>query len=109
MFLISLANSLPRLASIAAFLCLVVAHLEWPLTDLLRGGGTGAGATGDSPRPADRGRVPHDLHEERVDPGVPGQLGVEAGGHDVALAHRDDPTVGRSTLDPPEDLHPGPR
>src|SRR3954451_8092904 len=33
MFLTSLANSLPRLASIPAFLCLVVAHLEWPLTD----------------------------------------------------------------------------
>src|SRR3954451_11786728 len=32
MFLISLAKSLPRLASIPAFLCLVVAHLEWPLT-----------------------------------------------------------------------------
>src|SRR6476646_5272506 len=31
-FLISLANSLPRLASLAAFWCLVVAHLEWPLT-----------------------------------------------------------------------------
>ena len=30
-FLISLANSLPRLASTMAFLCLVVAHLEWPL------------------------------------------------------------------------------
>src|SRR5215469_13494917 len=30
-FLISLAKSLPRLASTAAFLCLVVAHLEWPL------------------------------------------------------------------------------
>ena len=31
MFLMSLANSLPRLASIAPFLCFVVAHLEWPL------------------------------------------------------------------------------
>src|SRR5689334_10837955 len=31
MFLISLANILPRLASMAAFLCFVVAHLEWPL------------------------------------------------------------------------------
>src|SRR6188768_3403795 len=31
MFLISFAKALPRLASIAAFLCLVVAHLEWPL------------------------------------------------------------------------------
>src|SRR5712691_9967955 len=30
-FLISLANSFPRRASTAAFLCLVVAHLEWPL------------------------------------------------------------------------------
>jgi hypothetical protein len=26
-----LANILPRLASMTAFLCLVVAHLEWPL------------------------------------------------------------------------------
>src|SRR4051795_13763341 len=31
-FLISFANSLPRLASTTAFLCFVVAHLEWPLT-----------------------------------------------------------------------------
>src|SRR5699024_9342273 len=29
-FLTSLANILPRLASFAAFLCLVVAHFEWP-------------------------------------------------------------------------------
>src|SRR6476646_580703 len=31
MFLMSLANSLPRLASIAVFLCFLVSHLEWPL------------------------------------------------------------------------------
>src|SRR5438309_11556527 len=31
MFLINLAKSLPRLASTTAFLCLVVAHFEWPL------------------------------------------------------------------------------
>src|SRR4051812_370262 len=31
MFLISLANILPRRASMTAFLCFVVAHLEWPL------------------------------------------------------------------------------
>src|SRR5919198_2878281 len=41
MFLISLANSLPRRASMTAFLCLVVAHLEWPdisyLSDLRAG------------------------------------------------------------------------
>src|ERR1039457_6789172 len=30
-FLMSLANSLPRRASTTAVLCLVVAHLEWPL------------------------------------------------------------------------------
>src|SRR5215212_4518081 len=30
-FLISLAKSLPRFASLTAFLCFVVAHLEWPL------------------------------------------------------------------------------
>src|SRR6478735_12103274 len=34
MFLMSLANSLLRLASTTAFLCLVVAHLEWPLIGL---------------------------------------------------------------------------
>src|ERR1700749_4309524 len=31
MFLISRAKFLPRRASMIAFLCLVVAHLEWPL------------------------------------------------------------------------------
>src|SRR6187200_1612279 len=35
MFLISLANILPRRASMTAFLCLVVAHLEWPDMPLL--------------------------------------------------------------------------
>ncbi len=35
MVLIILANSLPRLASTTAFLCLVVAHLEWPLMSAL--------------------------------------------------------------------------
>src|SRR3978361_1212183 len=39
MFLTSLAKSLPRLASIPAFLCLVVAHLEWPLTGCSPHGG----------------------------------------------------------------------
>src|ERR1700754_5127072 len=34
MFLISFANILPRRASMTAFLCLVVAHLEWPLIDV---------------------------------------------------------------------------
>src|ERR1700730_9632117 len=34
-FLISRANILPRRASTTAFLCLVVAHLEWPLIGVL--------------------------------------------------------------------------
>src|SRR3954468_20477929 len=33
MFLMSLANILPRRASMTAFLCLVVAHLECPLIE----------------------------------------------------------------------------
>src|SRR5690606_8966223 len=38
MFLMSLANDLARRASIIAFLCLVVAHLEWPdMTAILTG------------------------------------------------------------------------
>src|SRR5690606_40611375 len=37
MFLMSLAKSLPRFASMTAFLCLVVAHLECPATCLPRG------------------------------------------------------------------------
>ena len=35
MFLMSLANDLARRESMIAFLCFVVAHLEWPLTVLL--------------------------------------------------------------------------
>src|SRR6478609_4346267 len=52
MFLISLANIFERLASTTAFLCFVVAHLEWPLmTDPSRSRrSTGA--------PARRRRVP---------------------------------------------------
>src|ERR1700753_1120799 len=60
MFLMSLANSLPRLASMTAFLCLVVAHLECPLTDA-------------SLRPLLPARL-HHAAEVRVDPPIPGQL-----------------------------------
>src|SRR6476469_10652848 len=72
MFLISLANSLPRLASMAAFLCLVVAHLEWPLTVLPR--------------------VPHHVAEIRVDARVAGQFRMERRGQQVGLPHGDDST-----------------
>src|SRR6478735_6384659 len=51
MFLISLANILPRRASMTAFLFLVVAHLVWPdmlplLTNVARVGRSGPGTVG---------------------------------------------------------------
>src|SRR3954453_12120304 len=76
MFLISLANSLPRLASTTAFLCFVVAHLEWPLMN--------------APSPT---RV-HQSYEQLVHPAVACQLRVERRGEQVPLTHGDDPTVG---------------
>src|ERR687894_273590 len=124
MFLISLAKSLPRLASIPAFLCFVVAHLEWPLTSPPRWRSSAAFAAplpcsplSSQARSRSAPPVPgvhagllgqvtaDDVDEQRVHPAVPGQFGVEAGGHQVRLADRDDPTVGRSPLDPAEDLH----
>src|SRR5215469_9399949 len=69
MFLISLANSLPRLASTTAFLCLVVAHLEWPLM-----------------------LFPHNVNEKPVQPQVRRQLRMERRREQRTLADRDDPT-----------------
>src|SRR5262249_9266283 len=64
-FLISRAKSLPRRASTTAFLCLVVAHLEWP----------------DIPSPFyPHARAPHHVHEEPMDPQVTGELRMEGGG-----------------------------
>src|SRR5919205_1262046 len=80
MFLISLANILPRLASTTAFLCFVVAHLEWPDIAL---------------PPTGSYRVADHLDEESVHAGVPGDLGVERRREQVPLPHRDDPTRGR--------------
>src|SRR4051812_10466764 len=68
MFLISFANSLPRLASMPAFLCLVVAHLEWPLIV--------------SALPL------HHVAEQGVAPPVAGQLRMERRGEQPALANR---------------------
>src|SRR5690349_24911768 len=83
MFLISFANILPRLASTTAFLCLVVAHLEWPDMACLPSGSAGA-----------RQAAPDHLDEEPVHAGVPGDLGVERRREQVPLPHRDDPTFG---------------
>src|SRR5829696_3862369 len=55
MFLISLANSLPRLASMTAFLCLVVAHLEWPLIDPAPSPSSRTARAAARPRPAPGG------------------------------------------------------
>src|ERR1044072_4624691 len=89
MFLISFAKSLPRLASITAFLCFVVAHLEWPdirlspsryplLYERLR-----------SYRDTRSACPAHHVDEQCVHPVVPGQLGVERRSEDVALPDRD--------------------
>src|SRR3954452_20294375 len=121
MFLISLAKSLPRRASITAFLCLVVAHLEWPdmvvPSSALRSGWRRS-------RPMRRWRssrrsvvLADEVHEQLVDPRVAGHLGVERRGEEVTLADRDDLTGGvprrlslgdpRHHLDPRSDLlHP---
>src|SRR5207302_1010504 len=73
MFLISLANSLPRLASTTAFLCFVVAHLLCPLI-----GGRSSCLLLD------------DRDEQRVHPDVVGQLRVERRCEERPLPHRDD-------------------
>src|SRR3954454_20561065 len=64
-FLISLANILPRLASMTAFLCFVVAHLEWPDIQNLRvlplispGGPAPRSADGRAGRRSTRGGKP---------------------------------------------------
>src|ERR687893_715506 len=92
-FLISLANSLPRLASIAAFLRFLVAHLEWPLTSPpRRRSSVSFAAPLLCPRVSSHARsrpvlrsarrtsagevLSHQVDEQRVHPAVPGQLGV---------------------------------
>src|SRR6188474_497722 len=71
MFLISLANILPRRASMTAFLCFVVAHLEWP--DMAIPSSLGLRVLGDQ------------VHEHAVDPGAATHLRVERRRHQRAL------------------------
>src|SRR3954468_24864439 len=75
MFLMSLANILPRRASMTAFLCFVVAHLEWPDMPLLPSCGWFRDAR--SARSSTSGA--DDVREQRVDPVIAGDLGVERG------------------------------
>src|SRR3954454_6374770 len=95
MFLINLANILPRLASTTAFLCFVVAHLLWP--DIALPPTRSVGAR----------HIPDHLDEEPVHAGVPGDLGVERRREQVPLPHRDDPTFGVPRLDLGEHLDVG--
>src|SRR5690606_12723759 len=86
MFLMSLANDFARRASMTAFLCLVVAHLECPLTVPLsmKSAGKSSGAISAEPRQPhsrvarlERCQRPRDLrvarapgaHHPRRDPG----------------------------------------
>src|SRR5688572_20952835 len=92
MFLVSLANILPRLASIAAFLCLVVAHLEWP----------------DIPPPFDSAvpdlRLGDEVQEVLMDAEVVAHLGVEGRRHDRTLLDRHDPIPDPRNGDAREDV-----
>src|SRR4051812_34370263 len=87
MFLISLAKSLPRLESRAAFLCFVVAHLECPDMLLLL-----------------FQRLTHQFDEIPVHSVIARQLRVEGGRHEAALTDRDDPTGGIAALAASEDF-----
>src|SRR3569833_4110230 len=92
MFLISLANILPRLASMTAFLCFVVAHLEWPDISVPFSRHVGGGARRNQ------------VDEDPVDPPVTVDLRVEGRRHQVTLADRDDPTGGLAARDPGKHL-----
>src|SRR3954454_1262871 len=94
MFLISLANILPRRASITAFLCLVVAHFEWP--DMHPSSSVDRRAR---PFGIPGGRADQ-FQEPAVDPGVTTDLGMERRRHQRALTYRHDPTGGWTTVDP---------
>src|SRR4051795_4601811 len=95
MFLMSLANILPRRASMTAFLCLVVAHLECPLIDFPSQSSPAHPQRRRPILPTPAHRSAHHLAEQPVHPQVSGQLRVERGGQHDTLAHRDDPTGGR--------------
>src|SRR6266571_3597518 len=81
-FLIRRAKSLPRLASMAAFLCLVVAHFEWP----------------DIAPPLLSLCLAHQLHEAAMHAQVTGELRVEGGREQIALPNRDNPTFRNGSL-----------
>src|SRR5262245_5708335 len=109
MFLMSFAKSLPRLASITAFLCFVVAHLEWPDICLSPSRNPSLKRTPEILQGPRGPAASHHVHEERVHPVVAGEFGMERGGEGSSLAHGDDmPFVPGQHLDVGADrLHPG--
>src|SRR6266540_3571340 len=94
---ISLANSLPRLASLAPFWCLMVDHFECPLMALAPFAGRrlrqSAGGIGRLAVDATRLGGPREVDEPAVQADLAAELGVERGGEQVALADGDDPAV----------------
>src|SRR5690242_223268 len=93
MFLISFAKSLPRLASITAFLCFVVAHLEWPDICLSPSRNPSKQRTPEILQGLRRTVRAHHVDEQGVHAVVAGQFRVERRGERVALADRDDVAV----------------
>src|SRR3954454_19282640 len=96
MFLMSLANDLARRLSMTAFLCLVVAHLEWPLTMLLYLAKIVASLPGTRRRLGSAGAYPmvQDLvRRERVP-----SLHRRARTHPRRTPHRRRPGAGRRLL-----------
>src|SRR3954464_6173357 len=90
MFLISFAKSLPRLASITAFLCFVVAHLEWPDICLSPSRNPSKQRTPEILQGLGRTVRAHHVDEQGVHAVVAGQFRVERRGERVALTHGDD-------------------
>src|SRR6476620_4966013 len=102
MFLISLANILPRLASMTAFLCLVVAHLECPdIASLFVVRWSSPSTHGVL---SGRGAA-HQVHEQLVHPRVAAHLGMERRRQQRALPDRHDLTCGRPVPHAAEHLH----
>src|SRR5262245_44831826 len=90
MFLISFAKSLPRLASITAFLCFVVAHLEWPDICLSPSRNPSLQRTPEILQGLRCALGSHHVDEQGVHAVVPGQFRVERRSQRVALADGDD-------------------
>src|SRR5699024_10008986 len=101
MFLTSLANSLPRLASMTTFLCFVVAHLECPAISLL-----------PTLPPSDGGLPPHSRARPRGEVRCRQRARGTArrsAAHDARREGADQPSVGGDVLQQLALTRTGPR